>query len=148
MSLFGFDEGYAPDHLVNHYPWAAIGTGVVVDVGGSQGTFSIPIAQRFPDLHCIIQDRAEIVASHAQHIPPELTDRVTFMTHDFFTEQPVKNADVYLFRWVFHDWSDKYSIKILRALVPALKDGARIVIHEYILPEPGVLSSYQERTLR
>lgn len=148
MSLFGFDEGYAPDHLVDHYPWDAIGKGVVVDVGGSQGAFSIPIARRFPDLHCIIQDRAEVVASHAQDLSPELADRVTFMAHDFFTEQPVKNADVYLFRWVFHDWSDKYSIQILRALVPALKDGANIVIHEYILPEPGVLPNYQERTLR
>lgn len=148
MSLFSFDEGYAPDHLVDHYPWAAIGTGVVVDVGGSQGALSIPIAQRFPNLHCIIQDRAEVVASHVQDIPPGLAGRVTFMAHDFFTEQPVKNADVYLFRWVFHDWSDKYSIQILRALVPALKDGASIVVHEYILPGPGVLPSYQERTLR
>ncbi|MCJ1464907.1 hypothetical protein MMC07_003522 [Pseudocyphellaria aurata] len=148
MKLFRFDDGYAPDHLLDNYPWAAIGAGVVVDVGGAQGAYSIPIAQRFPDLHCIIQDRAEVVGSHAQDVPPELTDRVTFMTHDFFTEQPVKDADVYLFRWVFHDWSDKYSIRILRALVPALKEGARIVIHEYILSEPGVLPSYQERTLR
>lgn len=72
MSLFGFDEGYAPDHFVDHYPWAAIGTGIVVDVGGSHGALSILIARRFPNLHCIIQDRAEVVASHVQDVPPGL----------------------------------------------------------------------------
>ena len=70
------------------------------------------------------------------------------MEHDFFTEQPIKSADVYLLRWILHDWSDAYALKILRALVPALKPGARLCICEQVLPEPGALSPYQARSLR
>jgi len=53
---------------------------------------------------------------------------------DFFTEQP-SVADVYYFRWIFHNWSDKYCIQILRNLIPSLRPGARIVIHERVLPD-------------
>ena len=34
----------------------------------------------------------------------------------------------------FHNWADKYCIKILHNLVPALRPGARVIIHERILP--------------
>jgi len=70
------------------------------------------------------------------------------MEHDFLTEQPVKNADVYFFRWIFHNWSDKYCIKILRSLIPALKTNARIVINDNVLPEPGVMPNFREERLR
>lgn len=62
------------------------------------------------------------------------------MAHDFFTEQPVKGADVFLLRCILHDWSDKYAIKILRALVPALKPDVRIIVNEAVVPEPAAFS--------
>lgn len=70
------------------------------------------------------------------------------MAHDFLKEQPVRNADVYFFRFVFHNWSDKYCIQILRNHIPELKKGARIVINDYVLPEPGTLPSHWEEKLR
>jgi O-methyltransferase domain len=39
-------------------------------------------------------------------------------------------------------------IKILRALAPALKPGVRILINEAVMPEPGVLSPFDERSIR
>jgi hypothetical protein len=50
------------------------------------------------------------------------------MQHDFFTPQPVKDADIYLYRWIFHNWDDEKSISILRNLIPALKKGAMIQV--------------------
>ncbi|TGO70130.1 hypothetical protein BOTNAR_0003g00230 [Botryotinia narcissicola] len=73
---------------------------------------------------------------------------MTFMAHDFFTEQPVMGADVYLFRCVFHNHSDKYCIRILQHLIPALKPGARIVIAEFIVPPPGSVSKHKEWLIR
>lgn len=58
---------------------------------------------------------------------------ICFYASNFFTEQPIR-ADVYFFRSIFHNWADKYCIKILKNLVPALKPGARVIIHERILP--------------
>ncbi|MCJ1463377.1 hypothetical protein MMC07_001984 [Pseudocyphellaria aurata] len=139
---------YDSIHIINNYPWKSFGDGTIVDVGGSHGAVSVAIAQRFQSLRCIVQDLPDVVADAEKTLPPSLVDRVTFMEHDFFKEQPVQGADVYYFRWILHDWSDKYAIRILRCLIPALKVGARIVLSEYVMPEPGEVSLYQERFLR
>jgi len=70
------------------------------------------------------------------------------MAYDFLTEQPVSGAAVYFFRWIFHNWSDKYCIQILRNHIPALKPGAKIIINDNVLPRPGVMSKWQEDRLR
>jgi hypothetical protein len=70
------------------------------------------------------------------------------MGHNFFDEQPIKNADIYHFRRVFHNWSDKYCIKILQALVPALKPGARVIVSDLVIPRRGSVSLDRERQIR
>ena len=70
------------------------------------------------------------------------------MVHDFFKPQPVSGADVYFFRWIFHNWSDKYCIQILRNLIPALKRGARVIISDAVLPEPGEIPKKLESQMR
>ena len=121
----------------------------VVDVGGSEGKYSIALARSFPNLKFIVQDLPAVVrAVGTKHlVPSELADRVTFMAHDMFKEQPV-SADVYLYRWVFHDWPDAYVVKILRQLIPSFKPGARLIINDTILPEPNTLSELHERKVR
>ena len=121
---------------------------MVVDVGGSHGDVSIAIAQAYPTLQFVVQDLPETISACSETVSSEVGSRVKFMVHDFFTEQPIKNADVYFFRWIFHNWSDKYCIRILRALIPALKPGSRVVISEYCLPEPNTLPRETERHIR
>ena len=71
-------RGYEPHLLLEGYPWEDIGTGVVVDVGGSQGSVAISIAQRFPQLKCVVQDLPEVVEEGKTRLPSELIDRVKF----------------------------------------------------------------------
>ena len=96
----------------------------------------------------MVQDLPKAIDSGASTLPSSLSNRVKLTPHDFFTEQPVKDADVYLFRWILHNWSDEYCIKILRNLVPALKNGAMIVVNDICLPEPGTTGWWQEERLR
>ena len=77
-----------------------------------------------------------------------MANRFEFRAHDFFTEQPVHGADIYLFRWVLHDWSDKYALKIVKSLIPALKHGAKVIVNEFCLPEPGEMTPFQEKQAR
>ncbi|KAI1324462.1 O-methyltransferase-domain-containing protein [Xylariaceae sp. FL0255] len=121
----------APDEVLDNYPWPE--KKLVVDLGGSHGAIAIGIAKRFPGVKCIVQDLPGTVAEGASRLPAELHDQVTFMAHDFFTPQTV-TADVYFLRSIFHNWADKYCIKILENLIPALKPGARIIINERCLP--------------
>lgn len=125
-----------------------MGTAKIVDVGGSSGTFGIALAERFPNLNIIVQDRPDVVELASKKLPEKLKHRVSFMAHDFFTEQPIKDADVYFFKWIIHDWSDKYAIQILRSLIPGLKKGAKIILNEYIVPQPGEVSILKEREIR
>ncbi|GME33715.1 putative o-methyltransferase family 2 protein [Neofusicoccum parvum] len=147
QSLTG-GEGYEVDYLVNGYPWEALGSATVVDVGGSHGFVPVALAKRFPDLRFVVQDLPKTVADGPAHIPPELAARIDFQAHDFFTAQPVHGADVYFFRWIFHNWSDKYCEKMLRCLIPALKPGARILVNENILPQPGSENPWDEKIIR
>ena len=80
-------------------------------------------------------------------LPAHLEGRVKRTVHDFFQPQTVV-ADVYFFRWIFHGFSDKYNVKILQALRPALRKGARVVINDGTLPEPLTASYLQERNIR
>ena len=150
MSMFESSHGAAITSLLDHYPWGAIGKGTVVDIGGSHGSRAKAIAQRFPSLNCIVLDLPEVVVDGPPKVPLDLQSRVTFLGHDFFTEPPeiAKGADVYLFCRVFHNWSDKYSIKILRCLISALKHGARILISDICVPEPNVVPCTVEQKTR
>lgn len=80
-------------------------------------------------------------------LPDHLAERVTFTTHDFFDRQPVV-AGAYLFRQVLQAVSDKDAIKMLRALIPALRPGARIIINDSILPPPGAVARPEDETFR
>ena len=148
MTWFNTGPGLESVHIVHGFPWKIFHGGIIVDIGGSHGIVSMAIAQNFPSLRFIVQDQAEVIRNGRAKLPAEFHSRVTFMEHDFFVEQPITSADVYILRWILHDWPDAYAIKILQALVPALKDGSRICICELVLPEPGRTSSYQERSLR
>lgn len=137
--------------LSTAYHWADIKPGgIVVDIGGSQGHVSVHLAQAFPSLRFIVQDLPGVAseAKSTYRIPANVADRVTLMAHDFFAKQPVKDVDVFLIRYVFHNWSDAYCVRILRNLVPALKPGARIVVNDHLMPEPNTLPLLKEREIR
>lgn len=145
MSFFTTGEGYSLHHLTDGYDWDSISSGgTVVDLGGSHGDAAFALARKYRGLHVIVQELPQVVANSKEE---ESLD-VKFMVHDFFEEQPVHGADVYLFRWTLHNWPDKYCIKALRALIPALKPGAHVLISEFVMPPPGVVPNILERKLR
>ncbi|KAH8692496.1 sterigmatocystin 8-O-methyltransferase precursor [Phaeosphaeriaceae sp. PMI808] len=145
MSFLQTFPGLQPSFAVKAYDWASLGKATVVDVGGWHGLVSIALANEFPDLEFVVQDLPKVIEDAKAKSPVELSHRVTFQAHDFFEEQPVKNADIYYFRWIFHDWSDKYCVKILRALIPALKSGARLLFSERCLEAPCTLPLRAEK---
>lgn len=148
MSAMANGIGSSACFLAQGYPGSSIGDGsgkaVVVDVGGSRGNISVALARAAPGLDFVVQDLAEVIQDVRKDISAEVTERIEFMPHDFFMEQPVK-ADVYLFRNIFHNWSDAHVIKILKATIPALRPGAHVLVNDVLLPEPGTLSWFKER---
>lgn len=148
MQFLHSDAGFKAEHVVSGYDFESFGHSLFIDVGGSHGHVSIAVAEAYPNIRCIVQDMPATIASGQAQLPPNLKERVSFMAHSFWDEQPVKDADIYYFRWIFHDWSDAYAVKILRQLVPALKAGSRVLINDICVPPPGTLSAYKERRIR
>ncbi|KAM7189932.1 S-adenosyl-L-methionine-dependent methyltransferase [Naviculisporaceae sp. PSN 640] len=136
------------DQVVAGYPWADLGDKTIVDMGGNQGDVAMAVARAYPDLKFIVQDKAGLRTPESiGTVPAELADRVKLTAHDILEPQTVV-ADVYFFRIVFHCFSDKYCVKILQSLIPALRKGSRIVINDGALPEKGTVGPFEERYVR
>ncbi|KAF7563540.1 hypothetical protein G7046_g599 [Stylonectria norvegica] len=141
-------EGFNVSHTVSSYPWAKLETATVVDMGGNEGFVSIALAEAYSSLSFVVQDLPGMrTPATTGTVPDHLTSRVTLTTHDFFKPQTVV-ADAYLFRHIFHAFSDRYAIQILKALIPALRSGARVIINDMVLPEPGSVSAFEEKGVR
>jgi ubiquinone/menaquinone biosynthesis C-methylase UbiE len=147
MSIFTSGKGFEPSHVINGFDWQSLGNATVVDVGGSRGHISIALAKKFSSLKLVVQDFEGTIKGAMSEVPENVADRVSFVAHDMFSEQTVV-ADVYYYRWVFHNWSDKYCIKILKSLVTVLRPGVRIIINDVVMPEPGTTAFWKEKELR
>lgn len=147
MKAFMMMQEYNASHVVHNYDWGSLGQVQLVDVGGGVGHISMQLAKSFPNISVIVQDMETMIDGATKNVPVDLKDRFKYMVYDMFTPQTVQ-ADVYFFRWILHNWSDKYCILILKALIPALKPGARIIINETCMPEPGMISHWREKYLR
>ncbi|ROW16770.1 hypothetical protein VPNG_01622 [Cytospora leucostoma] len=147
MKVFARSPDLDPVHIINNYDWASLGNAQVVDVGGAQGHVAMELASRFDNLSFVVQDMDQVIENAEAGLPVQLEGRVSFMAHDLFAPQTVQ-ADVFFFRWVFHNWSDEYCIEILRAQIPALKPNARIIIQDGCLPEPGTVALWREKISR
>ncbi|KAK2762689.1 hypothetical protein FQN54_000863 [Arachnomyces sp. PD_36] len=152
QSFAGAMSGTSPaslNALSTYFDWSKLPpNSIVVDIGGSQGHVSVHLARQFPHLKFIVQDMGQVVEGAEAKIPDDVKERVEVKIHDMFTEQPVKGADVYLLRYVLHDWPDKYCVKVLQQLVPAMKKGAKVLVQDHLLPEPGSLSLLREMQIR
>lgn len=98
-----------------------------------------------------MQDLEPVIEDARNNVSSDVADRIDFQVHDFFTPQPVMvDVQVYFLRWIFHNWSDKYCVKILQALIPALTPGVKVIISEAIMPgpSPGGLLGGMEATIR
>jgi sterigmatocystin 8-O-methyltransferase len=109
----------------------------IIDLGGGRGQVSVRLASKFPGMKFVVQDDEAILeAGQAEGVPEDAKDRITWMPHSFFDEQPVKGADVYLFRFILHDHPDSNCLKILRHVIDAMDpERSRILIDDAVVPD-------------
>ncbi|KAI4141324.1 MAG: hypothetical protein LQ341_003544 [Variospora aurantia] len=148
MNYSHLHPSYNVQYLVDNFAFGSIDAGTVVDIGGPHKQASIEIVRKYPKIKCIVQDLPDTIVGLEFRVPDSRKGSISGIEHDFLNPQPVQGANIYLFRWILHHWSDKYCIKILRCLIPALKNGAQIVINDIYIPPPRQLSIAANRNLR
>lgn len=143
--------GFSPQHLIAGFSWGSGSESneelTLVDVGGGVGNISQALVEHNPKIKCVVEDRTDVVEQGEKSLPAKFQKQISFQSHDFFNDQPVK-ADVYLLRLILHDWSDKYAKMIIKALVPALKPGAKIIINDRVVPGFNEVHYLEEREAR
>jgi ubiquinone/menaquinone biosynthesis C-methylase UbiE len=144
QSRHGF--GSAAGHLISSFDWNSVKK--VVDIGGGLGDTALEIIKNTTETTCVVQDLAPVVGQAKATELASVEDRLSFMAHNFFEDQPILDADVFFLRWVLHDWSDDSAVKILRGLISVLKPGQHVIIQEFIVPESGTVPFYFEKTIR
>lgn len=103
-----------------------------IDLSGV-GTVAILPARYRPD--GVPFDRSYMVDMSQPYLPLlKAVKRVEFVAGDILDEIPVE-ADLYLLNGVLRQWDDEKARTILRNCRNAMRDGARLVIVERLMPE-------------
>jgi cyclopropane fatty-acyl-phospholipid synthase-like methyltransferase len=110
----------------------------VVDIGGGDGTNSIELVQRFPDVHATVFDQesvTEIARKKAEQAG--VAERVHAAPGDMFRDQFPAVGDAVLFFHIFEVWSLERNTELLRKCYDALPDGGRVLVYNFVSNDEG-----------
>jgi hypothetical protein len=141
-AMTAFSGMWDTQPMIDSYDWATVST--FVEVGGSHGPCSLALAKAVEGTKFVVQDLEHVVEVAPKQWPRELLERVEFQTHDFLEVQPVQGADVYFFRRVFNDWPDEWAKKIMKAIVPAMRNNAKLMTYDGLMRGLGSLPEHLE----
>ncbi|KAI1823254.1 S-adenosyl-L-methionine-dependent methyltransferase [Xylaria intraflava] len=136
-SMTGCGKVFGSAHIVD-FPWATLGKATFVDVGGGIGGVPMLLLPKYPDLNFVVQDSAANVELGeriwAEKYPDALdSGRLKLMEHDFFRENPIRDAEIYWLRYITHDWSDEACITILTQIQKAMGPKSRLLIADQVM---------------
>ena len=106
----------------------------VVDVGGGYGQFLASILDQQPEANGVLFDLPTLIGDVARK--DALTrygNRVEVLGGDFFESVPI-GGDLYLLKFILHDWDDDHSVKILRNVRRAIASDGKLAVVEIVLP--------------
>jgi hypothetical protein len=110
------------------YPFPAAGR--VCDVAGGSGVLLGEVLRRHRGLTGILVEAPSVLTDAAAHLESVgIAESVTLLQGDLFGVISA-SADVYLLKWILHDWSDADCVRILRNVAAAMPAGAKLVIIE------------------
>ncbi len=129
LALAGRAKNVAP-HLAKQLPMTE---GMLLDIGGGTGIYSIACLQAHPKLRAIVLDRPEVLKiaqEFAQAYGVE--DRLECRPGDMFAG-PLPPADQVLLSNVLHDWDVPECQELISRCADVLPAGGRLLIHDVFL---------------
>jgi O-methyltransferase domain/Dimerisation domain len=109
---------------------------LVADIGGANGAFVYELLTRNPNLQGLVFDLpTTLPGAEADARRLGLRDRSRTIAGNFFDAVPA--ADMYLLKYIIHDWDDDSCIKILRNIRKAMRPTSRVIIVEMLVGETG-----------
>ena len=116
------------------------GVDLAVDVGGRDGALVRLLQKDNPELRGIVFDRPDVAAAVKADVEGE---RLQVVGGDFFKELPA--ADLYLLKFILHDWDDESCVQILSRCREAMLPGGRVAVIDGLIEEggdPGIVALF------
>jgi hypothetical protein len=139
--------------ILEDYPWEEVAEKTVIDIGGGSGSLIVALLRKYKTMRGGIFDLKSVIDHIGDFFYQQdgkfadvagQMQKENLIAGDFFKE--VHKSEVYIMKWVLHDWNDEDSIKILRNIRKAIIPGpaSRLIILESILSDGrmGRLSRY------
>ncbi|XP_054799601.1 cathecol O-methyltransferase 1-like [Prosopis cineraria] len=98
----------------------------LVDVGGGVGITLKLITSKYPHIQGINFDLPHVI----QHAPP--CPGVEHVEGDMF--ETVPRGDAIFIKWILHDWSDEWCLKLLKNCHDAIPKDGKVIVVEAVLP--------------
>lgn len=129
LALAGRAKNVAPV-LADRLP---LGNGVLLDIGGGTGIYSIAFLHRNPELRAIILDRPEVLRIAGEFAESYgVADRLELHPGDMFrSEWPA--ADFVLLSNILHDWDVEDCRMLVRRAAACVRPGGKVLIHDVLL---------------
>jgi len=114
--------------IIAAYPFPESGT--VCDIAGGAGVLLGEILKARPELDGVLVEAPLVLTEAAIYLASiGLADRVQLVEGDLFGHIEA-TADIYLLKWILHDWDDATCERIIKNVASAMPGGARLVVIE------------------
>lgn len=132
-AMTSFSMG-AADVIANEFPWSDHDS--VVDLGTSEGVVPRRIVE--------VNDHVRAIGADLPRIEPQFqrftadspaADRLEFRSVDFFADESLPAADVYVLGHVLHDWGMDDRREILSKVHDAVNPGGAVVVYGTMIDE-------------
>jgi hypothetical protein len=119
--------------VLNFYDFP--GAGLFIDIAGGSGMMLSAILKARPAARGIVMDLLFTEAEANRNLAAQgVADRCDFVAGDFFESVPA-GGDLYLMKWILHDWADEKAAAILRSLHRAMPAHAKLLLVEAVVSE-------------
>ena len=105
----------------------------IADIAGGHGILLAKVLQKNPQAKGILFEQPQVLEGNIL-AKENVAERSTLVSGDFFNEIPVV-ADIYLMKFIIHDWNDEQSITILNNLAKSAPKGAKLLLVETVVEE-------------
>ena len=108
----------------------------VVDVGGGFGALLTPVLRQNDGVRGVLFDLEHVIAQARTRFDERLAARVEFVPGDFFKSIP-GGHDLYVMKYILHDWNDERSRAILSTTRKAMSGQAKLLVVETLVSPPN-----------
>jgi cyclopropane fatty-acyl-phospholipid synthase-like methyltransferase len=109
-----------------------------IDLAGGDGTNSIELARRYPNLEVTVVDQESVTRLAADRIEdPDLRKRVHFHPADILNDPLPEGADAIFVFHIFEIWSLERNTELLRKCHAALPDGGVCLVYNWVCNDEG-----------